>query len=374
LGFVLTWIGALNAQDNDIRFALEPVEAANLPENVTAQAELRIKQGLSRSNALSENTYEVFAVQPSIAVEDALETEGMIREVAVVKAELTLTAVNSIDGTIYHTAVIPLKASATDGKAKALEKMALGIKATDAVFVRFVRQARQKVLDFYSNNCSKILAVAKNLADTGRGEDALAYLKGVSPSVDCYDLASAMIKEIAESLPRPAAEPEPEPEPEPVKIIEKTDTVYIDRIVEVPVEITPEPTKELPQPVPAQPQPEIILGSNDMTFKIISCYGDKTTKKIYIQAEFVNLNRDKEEPYCRTISAFDNNGSELTELGVKFSNDSWYRHGYIKTPYKIPVKMNYSIGGFDDCIQMLSYVELSIRSVKVVIKNLPVKW
>lgn len=87
MGFVLTWIGALNAQDNDIRFALEPVEAANLPENVTAQAELRIKQGLSRSNALSENTYEVFAVQPSIAVEDALETEGMIREVAVVKAE-----------------------------------------------------------------------------------------------------------------------------------------------------------------------------------------------------------------------------------------------------------------------------------------------
>ena len=68
-----------------------------------------------------------------------------MQEVGRIKAELTLTAVNHIDGTVFFSSTIPLTGSAVGGKKSAMKAMATGIKPSDPVYVRFIRKSREKV-------------------------------------------------------------------------------------------------------------------------------------------------------------------------------------------------------------------------------------
>lgn len=393
----LSFVGIAHGQSADIRFAVSPVDG-EVSSKVGKILVERIEQGISRSNALSENPFEVFSVRPVVIIEDILQTEGMVREVAVIKGELRLSAVNDIDGTTYHSVTIPLKATALDGEDKAMEKLALSVKPTDPVFVRFIRQSRQKIEEYYADNCSKIVAVAKQLADTGRGKEALSYLAGVSPSVDCYDIASVMILDISSTtMPQTPEIADINNEPvEPETIVVK-DTVYVDRIVEIPAqpsvpvtsEAKPTPKPQRDYSIPGAPQsamkpakqrpdenlsPEIIIDSDQLKVKVVSCRGDETTRRINIVLEVVNLDRRYDKAYVFVSKAFDSNGIEITDTKVKNSNGNWLSGANLNLPYEIPVKMNVFLSGFDNKINKLSFVELEIRGIKVSIKNLSVSW
>lgn len=381
--------GLLRAQGHDIRFSVKPLQGDNVTQRDAAVMEHRVKQALGRSYALSDNPYEVFSIRPTLVIDDVMETEGLVREVAVITGDLTLEAVNDIDGTTYHTAVIPLKASATGGKGKALDKLASGLKPTDPVFVRFVRQAREKIDDYYSSNCSKILSIAKNLADTGRGEEALAYLAGVSPSVDCYDMAAVMTVDIAGTLTptqdiadisgeptvavseedTPVAAPEPTaPTPIPTPAPAPTPTPVP---APAPEAISPSPA---PRAVAVVPDPQVSVGSDDLRFKVLGCTGDKASNRIYIQCQIVNMKRNVERAYCTVQSAIDGTGNPIPHWQVKNIDGYWVGGTAFSTPYDVPVNVMFYLNDFNSLPDVLSYVEFNIGGVKVVVRNLRVNW
>lgn len=98
--------------------------------------------------------------------------------------------------------------------------MIMGIRATDPIYTRFIRIARQKIQDYYAVNCATILQKAQSLYSLKRYEEALSYLSAISESVPCYEQASVLQAELAQYV--PGTQP---------------DTVIIEKVIEKPVEV-----------------------------------------------------------------------------------------------------------------------------------------
>ncbi len=358
----------MQSQENAIKFNLLPIESSEMPEAVTSTIGRKIATALNRSNAMTENAANVFAIRPEIVVTDAAESEGMIREVARVSAELTISAFNTVDGTVYHSATIPLKGSATGGKQATMKALANSMKATDPAYVRFVRTARNRINDYYAENCGNIIEEARKLMILKRYEEAASYLTGVPSSVSCYDQSKILLEEIAPYL------------------FQAPDTVVMEHIVEVPVEIEPdtvvvekvverpvivrEPAVPVENKIPSTNKPKIIIDGTELDFDIIGCTGDLSRGRITITARITNRKASYPKPYVVFNTAITDSGNELNGL-IKSTN---YRSGNISMPDGVPVTVVFEITGVKERYASLSYMEISVRAIKVSIYNLVIDW
>lgn len=354
----------MQSQENAIKFNLLPPDSYEIPAAVTSTISRKLATALDRSNATTENTGNVFAIRQEIALTDAAESEGMMREVARVAAELTISAVNTIDGTVYHSATIALKGSATGGKQAAMKAMANSMKATDPVYVRFVRVARSRISDYYAENCGNIIEEARKLIILKRYDEAASYLSGVPTSVSCYDRSKILLEEIAPYL------------------YQASDTVVIEHVIEVPVEVEPDTVvveKIVERPVivrepatptennrPSESKPRITIDGTELDFDIIGCTGDLSRGRITITARITNRKASYPKPYVVFNTAITDSGNELNGL-IKSTN---YRSGNISMPDGVPVTVVFEITGVKERYASLSYMEISVRAIKVSIYNL----
>ena len=150
-------------QAQTVQFNIDP-----LPDDTEVSAgaakllETRLKQILTRNSAGAAQEQNVFAIRPELSILEKKTTAGLIENVTLVKGELTLVAINRIDGCLYHSVSIPLsgQAKVTDDPYKA---MIQGIKSTDPQFSRFIRVAREKIDTYYAENCGVIMQKAQSL-------------------------------------------------------------------------------------------------------------------------------------------------------------------------------------------------------------------
>lgn len=357
----------------EIKFSLSPVTGAELQPETLHSLNTRLLQALNRTSAASEDPYNVFTVEPVIEMAEAAETEGLMQEVGRVAANLTLTARNSVDGVSYYSITVPLKGSAVGGKKEAEKNMARSLKPTDAVYVRFVRTARQKISEHYAANCALILQRAQLLASTGKPNEALSYLTAVPVEVDCFESASALMRDIHSTLPAapdtvyvevPAAQEEPVETPVDTPVETPVDTP-----VTVPAD-TPE-QKPAPAPAPEAPKCTVTVESDDLFFRILSCTGNTMNGRITINAEIINLNPRKTDCYTSFREAFTGDGIQLKDLYLK-PCDSY--GCYLTLPTSVPVKAQFYITGTTPAITSLAHLLIIVRDIKVTIRNLPVQW
>lgn len=94
-----------------------------------------------------------YMIVPSIQVDETERSSGMIRNVTLIKGSLSLMAVSRANkDAVWHSVTIPLEATVTGEVSDPALKLAHQIKINDAVYVRFVRVARRKISEFFSNN------------------------------------------------------------------------------------------------------------------------------------------------------------------------------------------------------------------------------
>ena len=363
---------AMSAQ-SEIRFRIEPVSDSRLSDEARTSIDLRLEQAFNRTGAIMNNSSNVFAIIPKLEFQEAVQSEGLVQEVARMKATLTLTAVNTADGVQYHSATIPLSASATGGADVAMKALARSLKPTDPVFVRFTRNAREKIAAHYTDNCQAILKKALMLAELGQYEEAISYLMGVPENVPCYDEACTMTINLLSYLrpEEPAGAPADSIAPDTI-VIEREVEVPVEKIIEVPVSepAAAEPESAAPA-APKTPECTVSVDSNTLKFKILSCRGDSGTGRISILCDIENLDPDGENAYSSFSKAFTDNGIELRELMIQ---DNKYPSVYVSMPVRVPVKVLFQIGRTDNSIGLLSYLEFKIRNVKVTVRNLKVEW
>lgn len=351
------------AGETAVKFYLDDLTNSSMPADVAGAIGDKLLAALSRTEAVDMSQHNVFHIIPAVDFTEVAETEGMVREVARVQADLKLSAWNPIDGTVYNTVIIPLKGSAAGGKDAAMRKLANSVKATDPVFVRFVRTSRQRIQDHYAENCGNIIAQAQRLKGMGRYAEAASYLSAVPPSVACFDQSEALMGEVMPYL------------------MQTPDTVVVEKVVEtvveVPVEQQPEAeeTPVVTEPVAQAPASsglgDVTIEGQNIDFEILSCKGDLKRRSIIITARALNDNLDDARVYVNLDNAITSDGTEFRDLRL---NDHNYGSGYVAMPEGVPVKMQITIPGVRTRIDTISYMGMTIRGIAVTVRNLPVSW
>lgn len=353
------------AEDKAVKFDIDALQVSGMPADVSVALADKLLMALNRTEAVDVSRYNVFHILPAVDFTEAVETEGLVREVARVQADLKLTAYNVVDGTVYNSITIPLKGSAAGGRDAAMRKMVNSVKPADPVFVRFVRTSRQRIQDHYADNCGNIIAQAQRLMTVGRYDEAASYLSAVPPSVPCFDQSQAMIGEVVAHLVQPA------------------DTVVVEKIVEVPVEKTGQrvDTPETPvstavvgsepkQPV-SQTLGDVTIEGEQLDFEVLSCTGNLKRRNITITARVINEHLDDAKVYVYLDNAITADGTEFKEFHL---NDYNYNSGYVSMPENVPVKMKITVTGVRSPVDKLTYVAMTIRGISVIIRDLPVSW
>lgn len=221
--YILAWLTVgLGAQT--INFVVLPVEGGTeLGDSTQSLLATKLKQVLTRSSAGAAGAYCVFGVQPQLNVTETRSTATSAGTVTVARGELTLIAMNVVDGSLYHSAAISLTAQ-VKGDATAAKSLVQNIKPTDKQFTKFVRLAKEKIETYYAENCAAIVQRAQTLYDQGKYEEAAAYLAAISESVPCYEQASGLLSKLTGYVTeqpdtiviRRGADPSSEPRPLPI--------------------------------------------------------------------------------------------------------------------------------------------------------------
>ncbi len=368
------------AQESAVKFKVLPLEGDGIPTNVESTIQRKLVSAFDRSKASTENVYNVFAVKVQYEITESSESEGFVREVATVGVDMTLSAVNIVDHEIYYTTTIPLSGSASGGTDAALKKLANSIKVNDPVYVRFIRNARNRIADYYAENCAIVVEKARRLVQLKEYEVAACYLSAITPEVSCYDDASTLFSEIVPFITEPTVtEPDTvviervievptKPDTVVVEVQAKPDTVVVDRVAEVPVRQQPTPTAPV---APKYEQPDIVIDNNNFDFKIVSCTGDLSRQSIVI--EVLLKNRDKNftetSTWTNFYTAIDDKGNSLDNRCYRDGNDI-----NLRLPYNVELRSYYTINNIREKFSKLSYAEFRFSGVKVRVSNLKVNW
>lgn len=359
--FVILLSGAfpMSGQDN---FAVMPVEVeGDISEEAAKVIYRKTEQIMTRNSAAAAGTADVFAVQAKLTVTGESESSGMVRNISSLTGELTLVALNKIDGAKYYSVTVPLQAASKgSGKSAAVLALANSIKATDPVYTRFVRVAREKVEEYYSEHCQEVLGTAKSLAHSGQYAFAMTYLTGMPSSAPCHDEALEIIDGLRDKLDKDKAEAEAKKEAREERRREERErdrgARHTDHGRAYPRDLYPD----------SEDIGEIYVEDPFWKFKVESAEYLASSRKIKITAYITYVgNKDSGEYRIGFSKAFDMDGKNY---------DDCYLEGdiYRSFPVDVPVKVTYYIDGVKQNPEGLSFVDLSVGNMKIEIRNLPV--
>lgn len=347
---------------SEIHFTIQKSETKGLSEDVVNALDLKLHQIFNRNSAAAADVYNVFAVTPSLSLGNVLSTDGgMVRNISLAQGELVLIAKNIIDGAEYYSVTIPVEGETIGNTEKAMQSMIKGIKVTDPAFTRFIRTARKKIGEYYAANCAFIIQKAQSLSNQGRSQEAINYLSAATANVPCYDQVCALQQQIIEQN---GLTPEP-------KVVEKT--VVVEKIVEKPVVVEKVVEKPVSTPAPVTPDCEMTISTNDLEFRIISCTGNTTQKRITLKAEYTNLNADISRGVVAMETVIDDNGKELGYRNMAVTSDGGTQE-WLNMPARINLKHDFYIVNYDHSMDRIAYLKLKVRDAFVEIRNLKVEW
>ena len=298
--------------ESDVAFQAVKPEGKNLTEAQKTALLSKIERIIAKNNAGTISEHNAFGIKADIDIQDKKSTAGLVRNVTVLTAEVTLTAFNVADGSIYYTNSVRLETDVVGDAKMAMDKLINSIKVTDPQFVRFIRTARKRIVKWYND----------------RG------------------------------LPLPIRQDKQEPKG-------KNDTVVVVREVQGQQHNTP----VAEQPAPPQTSAcDITLSTGDIDFQIVSTQVDPTRKRFSFTAKITN-NMSSGSLERAFKQAFDQEGNQLSHLMV--TEDRSYL--YEDYPEHVGVRRTFMVNGITAQTTMLSYILIRIGRTDVVIKNLPVK-
>lgn len=341
------------------------VMPANVEGDVTEEAAKvvfrKTEQILTRNSAAAAGNADVFAVQPKLTITDKATSSGLIRQINTVSGELQLVALNKVDNAKYYSVTVPLEGVAKGGgQSAAVLALANSIKPTDAVFTRFVRVAREKIEEYYSDHCQEIIGRASNLGLSGQYAAALVYMTGMPASAPCHEEALEIIDALRSKLDKDMADREEKEESRRARdkadSDEKKDKGSDDAGLSK--------TSQSPN---GDDLGEIYVESPNWTFRIEEATYLPTSRKIRITAFVTYVGKKSLSGDCAI-------GFRKALNADGDSYDNCYVSGdkYRTFPENVPVKIEYFIDDVRNNPDTLSFVGLSIDYKKIEIRNLKI--
>ena len=314
--------------ESDVAFQAVKPEGKNLTEAQKTALLSKIERIIAKNNAGTISEHDAFGIKADIDIQDSKSSAGLVRNVTVLTAEVTLTAFNVADGSIYYSNSVRLETDVVGDAKLAMDKLINSIKVTDPQFVRFIRTARKRIAQWY-NDRGLPLPIRQEKKEPEVKHDTVVVVQEV--------------------------------------LVEQQQPVVSQQVpVEQPVQNnTPVVENPVPQKVPAC---DITLSTGDIDFQILSTQVDLTRKRFSFTAKITN-NKGSGTLERMFKQAFDQDGNQLDNL--KVTENSHYI--YEDYPKDLGVRRTFMVDGITAQTTMLSYILLSVGRTEVVIKNLPVK-
>ena len=305
------------ADGQDIMFGVKLPEKTTLSQASSDLLRSKVEQILGRCNAGAAGDRDVFVVEPTVNVGDENRTEGLVQNVASLSGELVLAAKNRYDGSVYYTTTVPLKVAAKGTSAEMETALVRSIKPSDAVYVRFVRNARRNIAQYIALHPEVLI-----IPDAPEPPVIVVVMPGESPAPDAAPAAA-----------EPASQ---------------------------------EPVAESPAS-PAAPAPEIYCSEHGWNVTLKSCVYDATTRSILFTLVIKNMapQADRRNLYTCVRSAIAADGTNYHDFLI----DEFY-HDY---PYDIPVTVTFGIKNVYSNPGKVPFVETSVGNCKIEIRNLSVQ-
>lgn len=110
--------------------------------------------------------------------------------------DVTLYIGDGVEGTVFASHTVTVKGVGKN-ETKAYKAALKNIKTSDPAINSFVNKGKEKIVEYYKNNCDRIIKEAQASADQNNYEEALFKLAAVpSACGECFDKAMAAAKPI----------------------------------------------------------------------------------------------------------------------------------------------------------------------------------
>lgn len=323
----------------------------------------KTEQILTRNSAGAAGAADIFEVQPKLTITNKAQSSGLVREITSVSGELQLVALNKVDNAKYYSVTVPLQAASKGGgESAAVLALANSIKPTDAVYTRFVRLAREKIEEYYSDHCSEIIGRATSLGLSGQYEVAMIYLTGMPASAPCHDEALELIAglklKIDQNKPAEGTAKDKDEEDDKSDSSDKGEGSLDEG--------------QVSEPSPADPKVtdttcDIYIENPNWKFRVAEASYLPSSRKIKITAFVTYVGKKTLSGDCALgfRKALDTEGE---------SYDTCYVYGdtYRTFPDDVPVKIEYFIDNVKSNPGRLSFVGLTVDYKKIEIRNLKI--
>ena len=351
-------------------FSVIPVKVeGDVTEEAAKVVFRKTEQILTRNSAAAAGAADVFAVQAKLTVTEKMASSGLVRQINAVSGELQLVALNKVDNAKYYSVTVPLEGvSKGGGEAAAVLALANAIKPTDAVYTRFVRVAREKIEEYYSDHCSEIIGRAQNLGLSGQYAAALVYLTGMPASAPCHEEALELIAALRAKIDKDQADRE---EKEEARRAKDSDKGKDDDGAKDADKSNKDEGANSGDTKPSAPAGDslgdIYVESPNWTFRLAEATYLPSSRKIKITAFITYVGKKSLSGDCNLgfRKALDSEGD---------SYDTCYVYGdkYRTFPEDVPVKIEYFIDDVRKNPGTLSFVGLSVDYKKIEIRNLKI--
>lgn len=142
----------IEVQEKDVAFKAVKTKDKSLTEAQQTALNNKLERIIAKNNASIVGECAAFGIKAEIEVLDKKSTAGLVRNVTVMTAEVTLTAFNIKDGSIYYTHSVKVETDVVGDNKAAMDKLIQSIKVTDPQFVRFIRTARKRIAKWYNEH------------------------------------------------------------------------------------------------------------------------------------------------------------------------------------------------------------------------------
>ena len=176
-----------------------------LNEDNQKRLTLKIEQAVAYNNAGANTAQsQLFVIYPEFVTTSSDVVNTGMRNIYVVRGELSLFSRNLMDDNTFATVVLPLEGS---GKTEqdCYRVMINSIRGSNPQIARFISESQQRVIEYYERIMPQVLAKAERQMTALEYDDALVTLSIIPECVDgYYTVSELMSKAYAKILDRNA--------------------------------------------------------------------------------------------------------------------------------------------------------------------------
>lgn len=139
------------ARQKPVTFVAIMPEGSHLTDQQKLALQNKVERIIAKNKVGAGAGTTLFGIKADLDVKDTKRSAGLVRDVTVLSAEVTFTAVNTVDGSVYYSQSVSLQTDVVGDKEKAMDQLIGSIRVNDPQIVRFVRTASKRIAKWYED-------------------------------------------------------------------------------------------------------------------------------------------------------------------------------------------------------------------------------